>query len=248
MRKTIIQTGLLPGFIAIVLLFQGCDQTVTPESERSGVKAAADTESWGEKMARVKSGAARELRHTSSPISTQQLAQLNDAGQDLTILEIDQSLISTDELHEVLSGLPKLNQLRLEGPVDNAQVEMLVSTLPDVKVLNLPHGTFDSSGLESLSGHQSLELLRFSSPHVDDADLAAIPRFSRLKFLHLMHVPITDQGLEHIVAAKKLQSFYLDGGTCTEEGLSKLIKARPNLHFHWNQLHLENDPHTHPHD
>ena len=63
-----------------------------------------------------------------------------------------------------------------------------------------------------------------------------------LRWLHLMEVPLTDQGLEVFRSMTKLESLYLDGDRATDEGLSNLVLARPDLHFHQDQLHLPGDP------
>ena len=104
-----------------------------------------------------------------------------------------------------------------------------------------------SGALPMLSQLPHLEYLRLASPQVTDEGLDHLTRLSTLRFLHLIEVNITDTGLQHVARMKQLESFYLDGSQATEEGLTKLIKARPDLHLHLNQQHLDHDPQKHQH-
>lgn len=203
--------------------------------------------SWNELLTHVRSGATKNLVYHSDPVTVQQSVELSGLGDGLEVLEIDQRNLSSAELAKLLESLPSLRQLKLTGPVDRDQLHVVIKSAGNLKVLNLPDGDFDDAALEALPSQHQLELLRFRSPNVSDAGLEAIASFPKLRFLHLIEVPITDAGLQTIAKIETLESFYLDGGACTEEGLSALIRQRSDLHFHWNQLHLDDDPHRHPH-
>jgi hypothetical protein len=156
-------------------------------------------------------------------------------------LELDQSQISPDVFASTLMKLTSLERLKLTGPTNDADLQT-IATLPKLEILNLTQAEITDQGLLVLSDHPMLNFLRIRAPRVTDAGLANICRIPRLRFLHLIDVPITDAGLKSLATLNRLESFYLDGGNCTEAGLSRLIQQLPDLHFHWNQLHLPSDP------
>jgi hypothetical protein len=192
----------------------------------------------------VRAGESSEIRFVSQPVAPDQWQMLQQCPS-LEVLEVDAGLLSANDL-QVLADLPELRRLKLTGPVDDADLQQLGS-VRQLKMLNLPDGVFTDAGLQQLEPLRELELLRFGSRNVTDAGLAVVPRLGALRFLHLINVPITDAGLKHLHGLTGLESFYLDGGRCTDEGLYTLLNALPGLHFHRDQLHLPDDPHTHPH-
>lgn len=202
---------------------------------------------WNDLVLDVRNGKSDELQFTESPVTLKQANELKIACQKLRVLHLDQSNLSNELLAEILSLLPLLEQLKLTGTVDNQQLKSIAKYASQVNVLNLPKGQFDDMGLPTLSEFTNLTLMRFESPHVTDQGLQDVAKLPKLKSLHLINVPITDESLKSIESMDSLQSFYLDGSHCTDEGLSELIQNRPNLHFHWNQLHLQEDPNTHQH-
>lgn len=151
-----------------------------------------------------------------------------------------------------LESLPHLEWINLPG--ENVTDAGLASAAkhPKLRILNLHATKVTDRGLASLVPLANLELLRLGSPHVTDGGIEQIAAIKSLRFLHLIDVPITDAGLRPIASLPQLESFYLDGGQATDEGLSALLKARPNLHFHYNEEHLPGDPrrasHSHGHD
>lgn len=227
----------------LCLAFTGCMQGNSPEQHVANKSAVP----WSELLTQVRSGATKKLEYSVQPVTEQQAVELRGLGDRLEVLEIDQRTFSGAELAKLLEALPSLRQLKLTGPVNGEQLLAVLNSAGNLKVLNLPDGQFNDAALETLPSQHQLELLRFRSPNVSDAGLEAIAKFPNLRFLHLIEVPITDAGLQTIAKIETLESFYLDGGACTEEGLSALIGQRSDLHFHWNQLHLDNDPHRHPH-
>lgn len=150
-----------------------------------------------------------------------------------------------------LAQLPHLEWINLPcGEVTDAGLAE-VAKLPKLRILNLRRCKITDVGLASLATCERLDLLRFGSPHVTDAGIEHIANIKSLRFLHLIDVPITDAGLEPLKSMTQLESLYIDGGNATVEGLSALITARPHLHFHQDQQHLDSDPrrsdHRHDH-
>jgi hypothetical protein len=132
--------------------------------------------------------------------------------------------------------------LHLRAELGDAEIEKLAQ-LRELEVLDLPlalHVT--DKGLRSLAQHPRLKLIRLRSPQLSDEGLSVLATLPELRWLHLMEVPLTDAGLEVFRTMVRLESLYLDGDRATDEGLSNLVLARPDLHFHRDQLHLATDP------
>lgn len=229
--------------IALCLLQVGCNSEV---EQTEGVDNQPQP-TWNQLVTSVRSGSSVEIRFTDNVVSEEEVAHLQTDCQELQILHLSQPKMTEDELAELLDTLPKLVQLKLTETVNDQQLQVICDQLPQLSVLNLPNTTLTDEGLLPLVEMQELTLFRFSSADVTDKGMEAISRIPNLTALHLINVPISDAGLKAIVQMEELQSFYLDGGNCSEEGLSNLVKERPDLHFHWNQLHLESDPNQHQH-
>jgi hypothetical protein len=228
----------------LLLALSACDSKHSSPAPSATPEQVSEAD-WAANLERVRRGESHSLLLEDRTLAPEQFAQLQEDCAGLTRLEIDQSSIGDDLLARVLPALPNLERLKLSGAVSDAALSA-IARLPKLEILNLPAGEFGDAGLASLAGHPSLNFLRFHSPHVTDQGLAVLPQIPRLRFLHLINVPMTDAGLPQMYELKKLESFYLDGGNCTEDGLSKLIQHLPELHFHWNQLHLPGDPQADP--
>ncbi len=203
----------------------------------------ATSASWDEQLALVRKGDSTEIRVHGPPVTSQQWQQLGEGCENLQVLDVERFDTDGPDL-SLLQKLPGLMQLVLGAPVDDAGLKT-IATLSTLKVLNLPRGTFSDQGLQSLAHLPQLELLRIGSPHVTNEGLRTIAQLPALRFLHLIGIPITDEGLPHLYPMTRLESFYLDGSSCSDEGLSRLIETLPHLHFHRDQLHLPDDPHSH---
>lgn len=180
-------------------------------------------------------------------VTEDQFRQLLTECNGLEVLLLDRTEVSPETLSKVLPQLTSLRQLKLGSTVP-ADAFPHIAGLRNLEVLNLPDARCGDQELALLSALPRLKLLRLHSPALTDAGLHALPQFPSLRYLHLINTPITDAGLTSVAQCEHLESFYLDGGNCTDEGLSALLKERPKLHFHWNDLHLEDDPNKHPHD
>ncbi len=231
--------------ILLLSICVGCSPA-SSHQERSSAVAETKTPGWDEQIAAVRSGASKKIL-LKSPVTSEMFLELATGCEHLVRLEANVLQIEGSVLKQILSQLPDLQQLVLTGTIGN-DVFTAAATLSKLKILNLPEASFDDAGLTVIKDHPSLELLRIETPNVTDAGLQEIAQISNLRYLHLIRVPITDAGLKHLYSLKKLESFYLDRGECTEAGLSGMIKALPKLHFHWDQLHLHDDPNSHSHD
>lgn len=244
MQATIVspaKRGLVATVLASMVFAGGCQREVPVPQVRP---AEAAEPSWTEQLRAVRRGEASEIRITGT-VTARQWNELAEGCERLTVIDIER-LEAPDSALSLLTKLPALRRLRLASPVSDKGL-LRIAAAASLVVLNLPEGRFTDDGLAGLTALPRLELLRFHSPHVTDAGMQHIPRMQALRFLHLVDVPITDAGLTPLWTLDRLESFYLDGGRCTDDGLSRLLKELPGLHFHYNDLHLPDDPHAHPH-
>ncbi|MBX3443559.1 MAG: hypothetical protein KF774_14225 [Planctomyces sp.] len=230
----------------LLAVMTGCRESASPPSASTPEAAATEARvepAWMDQIEAVRSGASLRIA-TEALISVEDWNELRTGCEALQVLEVPQSTIGDADL-DLAEALPNLRRLMLGMPLTDAGAAGL-SRWPALSELNLPMTKITDAGLQSLA-ERPLRQLRLGSPHVTDAGLAALAGQDRLRFLHLIGVPITDAGLESLKPIESLQSLYLDGGRCTEEGLSAFLKARPEIHFHRDQLHLPNDPQAHEH-
>lgn len=235
-RKTlwvIAAIAVLLWFVVLLLpLFQVRRET---ESADRAARAA-----WQKQLEEVREG-------RSTAIVIPELHRSNVHMRDLAtvadkITELNLSGYHVGEQIEWIAACSHLRILHLRTEIGDAEIEALAQ-LRELEVLDLPlaKGVTDV-GLRSLEGHPTLKLVRLRSPRVTDAGLASFAQMPALRWLHLMEVPLTDAGLAVFRSMPKLESLYLDGDRATDDGLSALVLARPDLHFHRDQVHLSTDP------
>ena len=219
--------ALLLGF-----LLRPADVSVDPVKE---ARAA-----WRKQLQEIQEGRSTGIVMPDWQLSSADLPDVALVEQRVTELNL-----SGHQLGEQIKSIAACSHLRilhLRTEIGDAEIAAL-SELRELEVLDLPLATSVTDvGLQSLQGHPTLRLVRLRSPRVTDAGLASFSRMPALKWLHLMEVPVTDAGLAVFRAMPELQSLYLDGDRATDDGLSALVLARPDLHFHRDQLHLSTDP------
>lgn len=232
---------LLVGVVSVIVA--GCSPSSNTKPEGKGITRST----WNAQVLDVRKGQSDIIKYVDSEVTPEQAEMLKVACQKLRVLHIDQSKLSHEHLADFLALVPQLKQLKLVGPVDHQQLTTIAKYAQQLEILNLPDGRFDDEGMKSITKFNQLNLLRFQAPDVTNTGIKHLVDLPELKFLHLIDVSISDDALQTVSSLPKLESFYLDGSRCTDEGLSQLIKERPNLHFHWNQLHLAEDPQAHQH-
>jgi hypothetical protein len=246
-----MRSSFMTATIRVALLLwlgsAGCEQrSVEPESVAEPIAESPPPPpepAWAEQLAAVRSGASQSLV-VSGPVTSEQFALLAEGCEGLEVLRIAEPGLTDDDL-AVLPSLVSLRHLVLFAPVGDAGLGH-ITACPSLEIINLPQGKFTDAGLARLRELPLLIQLRFSSPHVSDAGMEHLAGMTNLRRVHLLDVPITDNGLEPLKRMTLLESFYIDGGKCTEAGLGCLLKSRPSLHMHVNQLHLPGD-HGHEH-
>jgi hypothetical protein len=224
-----------PQLLLLALLLAGCQ----PSAEREPTLA--------EQAAAVRDG-------TSDRIQAEQAAIADDDLKALPGLENLRELL-LDNPHSrftlagirQLSGLPKLEHLRIRGEGVDDEALGHLAELDTLKILNVPRGTFSDAALEHLKRLPELEQFRFGSPRVTDAGMKTLGELPALKRLHLIDVRISDEGLRELAKIKRLESLYIDGAILSDEAFDELFRTRPDLHVHLNQQHHDRDPHKHPH-
>ena len=195
---------------------------------------------WQKQLGEVQEGRSTAIVMPDHSLHSVYLPDLATVADKVTELNL-----SGDEFGPqiaVIAACSHLRILHLRTETGDAEIAALAQ-LRELEVLDLPLATgVTDVGLQSLEGHPTLKLVRLRSPQVTDAGLASFARMPALKWLHLMEVPLTDAGLAVFRSMPKLESLYLDGDRATDDGLSALVLARPDLHFHRDQVHLSTDP------
>jgi hypothetical protein len=220
--------------IAAILGFLLRSGSVSPDP----VKEARAT--WQQQLEEVRAGRSTAIVMPDLPLSSVHLPELGTVTEKVT--ELNLSGLDLGEGIPSIALCSHLRILHLRTEVGDAEITALTQ-LRELAVLDLPLATgVTDVGLQSLEGHPSLKLVRLRSPLVTDAGLSSFARMPALRWLHLMEVPVTDAGLGVFREMPSLESLYLDGDRATDGGLSALVQARPDLHFHRDQLHLSTDP------
>ena len=225
---------LMAGFAAwLLVLTSGCSQAVPSPQPATQIREPA----WSQQIDAVRQGAAKRIA-VSGPVSREEWNSLKSGCEQIEILEVDRAEISDKEL-AILTMHSKLHRLKLGIPVGDEGAELL-SNCKSIVELNLPAAKLTDAGLKMIC-RLPLRQLRLHGPELTDDGLTSIGGLTGLRFLHLIDVPVTDAALPTIEGLKSLESLYLDGGCCTDEGLHRLLKARPDIHFHRDQMHLPDD-------
>jgi hypothetical protein len=185
----------------------------------------------------VRSGASRKIAAAAS--SKADWDMLKTDCEALEALEVEGEVSPDLDLGLILE-LPRLNRLKLESGLDDAQAAM-VGGHPKLSELLVSSDRLTNKGLESLCRLPLIQL-RLRAPRVTDAAMTAVGGVRSLRFLHLIDVPVTDAALPELARLESLESLYLDRSKCTDEGLSAFLKQRPDIHFHRDQTHLRDDP------
>ena len=202
--------------------------------------------SFSDQVKAVKQGERTAIHVQAGAVTDAELELLRGATT-LTELQLESGKV-TDAGLETLRDCPAIELLKLRhSPIGDSGMKT-IGACQQLRVLNLPHAQFSDQGLAELKSLSHLELLRFHSPHVTDDGLKTLAEASLpLRFLHLIDVPVTDAGLEHLIGITSLESLYIDGGQLSREAIERLYTARPELHIHFNQQHLDIDPQRHEH-
>ena len=195
---------------------------------------------WSLQRQAVQTGHSTSIVMPDHPIPRDLLPELKSVASQITELNLAGDGLALEL--DAITACTHLRILHLRTKVGDKHLAALAQ-LRELEVLDLPLGTgVTDAGLKALEGHPTLKLVRLRAAQVTDAGLASLAKMPALRWLHLMEVPVTDAGLAAFRSMPKLESLYLDGDRATDDGLSALILARPDLHFHRDQVHLSTDP------
>lgn len=158
-----------------------------------------------QQIARVKSGAAKEIYVRQQPVSDADLAPLAELATLETLLLEKTTLTDASALR--IAKLPQLTRLAIGS---SRWTNQAIASLTQSKVNNL----------------------RLGDAPLDDEGLAHLSKLTGLRFLILRDLPITDRALAPIGELPQLESLYISGTKITEAGLAELQKKRPKLHIH----------------
>lgn len=224
--------------LSLFVIAAGLWFATRPESpDRSDSEARAI---WDQQLKAVVDGQSTQIVMPDLRVLASCLPELKPIAEQLTELNLSGDHLS-QEIEEIVA-CSHLKILHLRTELGDAEITRLAQ-LRELEVLDLPLAmNVTDAGLKALTEHPRLRLIRLRAPRVTDEGLPVFHSLPALRWLHLMEIPLTDRGLEVFRTMNKLESLYLDGDRATDEGLSNLVLARPDLHFHRDQLHLSVDP------
>ena len=226
---------LIPSWPFVVLaLIAGCHR-----SADDGNNLAAQVEV-------VRKGISDRIHIEKQPITDAELASIANLPSLRELLIDDPNSAITAQGLARLKELENLEHLRIRGPVDDTALTAICKH-KNLRILNLPRGSFSDAGMASLVHLKHLQQLRLGSPNITDKGAKTLASLPEIKQIHLIDVPITDGGLAALASIEGLESLYIDGGQFSDAALDKLFREHPKLHVHLNQQHHDRDPQQHEH-
>lgn len=214
---------------------------------------------FGEQLVALKEQNGDAIR-CPNPINAEQFQSLISVDDPRTLIELslENGGLSSDQLSQ-LARFKKLETLKLGNcKVDDSAI-LAIAQLQFLRVLNLPQTTASDQHLEVLGKLPNLELLRIGVEAIENAEDSdnsnaekigitskGIAEFcgatQSLRFLHTIGIPLDSTAIDAIIRVESLESLYVDGIEL-EDGLAEqLLKRRPDLHMHFDQLHHRTDP------
>lgn len=181
----------------------------------------------------------------AEPTFERQLLDVSSGASD--VIRVKDSALDLQQLQH-LGQLKNLRELRLDlTPVTDSEADVIAS-IDSLEIVNFPESTLTDEGIAKIATLPKLQLLRIGSPTLTDAGIAKVAESKSILYLHVLDSPITDASADSIAKMTQLESFYADGTDLTDEGMSKLVKARPKLHIHFNDLHPAGAHSGHSHE
>lgn len=212
----------------------------SPANQGGRPTQAAPVIDWPGMIEKVKQGQSQRIV-LESLADTRFFAAIQSL-EGLRELCLDAGIEPDIDLGNAIETL-QLTHLRVRlVSLEDPQVEKIISTQPQLRILNLPHCRLTDDGLKKLSRLKDLVLLRIGSPNLTDEAARAIPLLVNLRSLHLIGPRLGGDSLLEIARAKNLQSFYLDDCPIPDAAWEKMFRERPDLHVHIDQAHHDRDP------
>lgn len=171
----------------------------------------------------------------------EETALLQQAISKVRVMHVYDSSHQWLEQLQHIEALPGLEQIHLHVPA-GAEFFALLNRMPGLKVLNVPQLTTEvnADALAEIPRHNTLQLLRLGGRNCDLSFLKVLSQSASIEYLHFLNSSLTDADLLVLDQQSQLQSLYIDDSPVTEEGLWQLCEKLPQLHVHWNDLHLTN--------
>ena len=138
-----------------------------------------------------------------------------------------------------LAEQPRLRWVRLESGGGRRLLDALGKQDRIVR-LNLPAADLTTEHAAALADLPQLESLRLGQVELTADTLL---RLTTLKHLHLLDTTLSDDAVAAIAGLDRLESFYLDRVVVSDAALRSLVRTRPDLHLHIDQLHPDGSGH-----
>ncbi len=154
---------------------------------------------------------------------------LNLRSLELLVLR---SVRMTDEGLKVLSGLPSLNHLILDGNFTNNAI-LYLKDIPSLRTLKIDTQRFNDRGMENISSLTQLE--NFNAHWIEgitDRGAAYLKNMPSLKSLDIGHAKLTDRAMRDLNQIHTLEYLRLPNYGLTDAGLKHVTELQ-NLRNIW---------------
>ncbi|MCI0684664.1 MAG: hypothetical protein L0Y71_21415 [Gemmataceae bacterium] len=151
-------------------------------------------------------------------------------GPDLHVVEL--RLIATRPTVEDLRQLTTLADVRkmnLSGcPIDDESLPV-IAAFRNLEILYLATTNITDDGVKALRSLTKLSDLSLANTAVTDACLDHVGALAELRHLQLLNTAAGDAGLRRLHSLRKLETLYLQGTNVTDAGVAELEKALPGV-------------------
>lgn len=140
-------------------------------------------------------------------------------ADDLAALKQLTDLIAVDAMYCYAQVEDEFEE---DGDHSTDPVLAVLSTLPQLKGINLYEAGISSEGLKQLRALRGLQVLDLSDTDATDEGLACLESMSDLRILSLASAKLTDAGMRHFSRLSQLEELWLHSPDITDAGLAML--------------------------
>ncbi|GEM_PF-2860641 len=142
--------------------------------------------------------------------------------------------LSGDQIDDqVLLGVSQLKQIRkleLQRPSASSDaLRQLITALPSLTRLDVDGAELTSRTWSVVAGMQNLATLSAAGSNVTDQDLVEIRQLTNLTGLLIQNTETSDEGFGQLVSLSKLDFLRIDGTRVTNRSLKLIARSFPNL-------------------
>jgi hypothetical protein len=144
-----------------------------------------------------------------------------DRSRALEVVKVSESKVD-DRMFQEISRLPELRELSLDAEV-TADRLLALSSLPELRALELQHVSLDASGLRAIGRFRNLTYLELWGCSLAEGELKEVASLPQLQTLRLPHTKVASQDLALLVGLP-LKELYLGGTQVDSQAIPHLVK------------------------